>query len=457
MNPDKKHDELPQLQVQVLEEGCPAMDGWESLYLGKDIIFSTWALQSYAFARWDPLIFDVIVLAAGIEYADKVLRRPSLGWARRIRLKIPVHSLDVWSSSTVATALQNAVEFLTGDYWTFEFVQRVLPAKPPSQDSLQFPANTVAVLPYSDGMDSRSVAGILGKAYKNQLVRVRVGSKSWDRKISAKNCEPFTTVPYKVPVRARNRETSGRSRGFKYTIISCIAAYLAGATEIVIPESGQGALGPAIMNVGHGYPDYRNHPFFTKKMEHLYKQLFGSELHFIFPRIWSTKGETLKEFVEVCNGADWKSTRSCWQSNIWAGVNGKLRQCGICAACMLRRVSVHAAGLVEDPDVYIVTDLTAKSMESAVHKGYSKVTKAFKEYAIAGTLHMDDLARMADAAASPIVKRHATLLASVMDLPCQEAEQRLGALLNRHAKEWRNYLESLGEDSFVKQWVRVEI
>jgi hypothetical protein len=73
-----------------------------------------------------------------------------------------------------------------------------------------------------------------------------------------------------------NREVSGRSRGFKFALISGIAAYLANADEIVIPESGQGALGPVLSDVGHAYPDYRNYPLFTRRMEQFFNVLFGT-------------------------------------------------------------------------------------------------------------------------------------------------------------------------------------
>src|SRR3546814_7836085 len=100
---------------------------------------------------------------------------------------------------------------------------------------------TQAVLSYSDGMDSRAVAGIVSQSLGDRLVRVRVGSKSWDRSRDKNRREPFTTVPYDVPCDMPNREASSRSRGFKFALISGIAAYLADAEEIIIPESGQGS------------------------------------------------------------------------------------------------------------------------------------------------------------------------------------------------------------------------
>jgi hypothetical protein len=447
-------DCIPQVEIDVVEPGHQARKGRTALDLGRDVIFSTAGLESYALARWEPLIYDVMVLAAAIEYGDKVLKRLALGWRRRICIRIPMHDPGKWKAPAVASALQDAIEFLTGDNWELEFVSRACKAPSPQQNHLSLPIKTEAVLPYSDGMDSRAVAGILRKSLGDKLVRVRVGSKSWDRKHVKGRPGPFTTVPYRLPCLPSHREPSSRSRGFKFALISCIAAYLAGAEFIVIPESGQGAIGPALVNVGHGYPDYRNHPLFAKKMERFINGLFGTQIKFMFPRIWSTKGETLREYVSVCSDNDWASTRSCWQSNYRSSVNGKLRQCGVCAACLLRRVSVHAACLVEKPDIYIVSNMDAETLDKAVDKDFTKLTRAFREYAIGGVLHMDHLADMAETDAIPIVKRHATLIAPALGLSPEVAERQLSALLLRHADEWGNYLESLGQDSFVKQWTK---
>ena len=66
---------------------------------------------------------------------------------------------------------------------------------------------------------------------------------------------------------------------------------------------------------------------------------------------------------------------------------------------------------------------------------------------------MDDMADMADDEARPIVGRHAALLGNVLRR-AEDVEDRLVGLLERHADEWKEFLRSLGADSFVKKWVR---
>src|SRR5581483_4518967 len=190
-------------------------------------------------------------------------------------------------------------------------------------------------------------------------------------------------------------ESSARSRGFKFAIISATAACLAEAGQVVVPESGQGALGPALVPVGQGYDDYRSHPVFTHRMEALVEALFGHRVHYVFPRLWTTKGETLRQFVEECGDPSWSLTWSCWRQNRHVSVGGRRRQCGVCAACMLRRMSVHAAGQFEPRDHYVWQDLSAKTFDQgavASYRARGKITTASREYAIAGALHLDHLA-----------------------------------------------------------------
>jgi hypothetical protein len=190
------------------------------------------------------------------------------------------------------------------------------------------------------------------------------------------------------------------------------------------------------------------------RMERFIKALFGKSVRYVFPRIWKTKGETLKEFVAIAGPGSWESTRSCWRSNRWSSVEGHRRQCGVCAACLLRRVSVHAAGLSEPADTYVCSDLSAPSLEAGIDPGFTRYSEAFREYALAGVLHMDHLADMAAPDSKPAVGRHAGMLAQALDISAQDAERKLGDLLNRHAEEWKNFMDSLGPNTFVRKWAR---
>jgi hypothetical protein len=445
--------ELPVLRVHVTEQGNPARKDWINCHIGEHLQFSAETLASYFFAKWEPLVFDTLLLAAAVEFCDKTKKRPKLGWGRDIYLRLPVHDPDYWNSESVSSALQRALEFLTGDRWHIDFSKRKKPEPAPQQGLFQLPlSGSVAVIPFSEGLDSRAVSALMEKKYSKGLVRVRLGKKTNDRPLDSSGRPlPFTTVPYKVHA-GTNNESSARSRGFKFALLSGIAAYLANAQKIIVTESGQGALGPTLVTVGQSYDDFRNHPAFMVLMEEFLNAVLGTSLKFEFPRLWFTKGQTLKEYIDLGENAEWATTRSCWQDNRHASVDGERRQCGICAACMLRRLSIHAAGLSEPKETYLWEDLNASTFEEGAPR-LKKIEKVQREYAIAGTLHMDHLANLNDSPAYAFGLRTSTnLLARAMKISSPEAQTNLTTLFSQHQKEWNAFMSYLGPDSFIQQW-----
>jgi 7-cyano-7-deazaguanine synthase in queuosine biosynthesis len=409
-------------------------------------------LERYFFSGWRPDLFDLLVVAAVIEYCDLTVARPSLAWSRHFDVRVAVHDPALWNKPGVLLALTDAASFLTADVWTFEFVGRKRDATKPTQSSLSLDPGWQIIMPYSDGLDSRAVAAITASREKGTLVRVRLGSFGADKQNHDHKNEPFAIVPYKVKVDKRERrESSARSRAFKFCVITGIAAVLAKVQRIIVTESGQGALGPVLAATGQGYPDYRVHPAFTRRMEQLFKGLFGSTTVFEFPRLWSTKGETLAAAASL-GGFKWTDTRSCWQDTRQVAHDGKRRQCGICAACMLRRMSMNTAKLDDPASTYIWENLSATEIRDGAVKGFNKHTPAMEEYAIAGILHMDHLASMAEPGFySPVVDRIARELARVMDADATETQTSVYDLLRRHGKEWQDFLKTLKPRSFVRQ------
>lgn len=445
------------LRVDVTESGQHARRGRIACEIDGDLTFSTSHLESYCLAQWEPVIFDALVVAAAVEFCDRIQRRQVQHWGRNIELRIPVHDFDRWSSPAVFLPLNDALNFLTGDNWIISFVARKVPSFVPQQGSFDIPGDCSAVIPFSDGLDSRAVAGLMHRELGDRLIRVRLGTKGFQPVTDASGKkQPFTSIPYRVkPRKFELVESSARSRGFKFSMVSGIAAYMVKADRIIVTESGQGALGPALVPVGQAYEDYRTHPLFTERMEKLLKSLFGRDLRFDFPRLWYTKGETLAAFARECNdGSSWSKTWSCWQQNRHSSVAGRKRQCGICAACLLRRLSVHAAGLVETSETYVWENLSAKSFEAGAAPAFRHVTGAHREYAIAGALHLDHLATLRSSTANQgTLDLAISQLSRSRSTPETDIRTSLNRLLDKHESEWMQYLDHLGPDSFVANWV----
>jgi 7-cyano-7-deazaguanine synthase in queuosine biosynthesis len=451
------HGGAPRLAVDVVEPGARRRRGWLACQIGENVAFTPEQLESYCFAPWDPIVYDALLVAAAIDFADRTKRRPLLAWRREIALRIPVHDPARWADKPVADALRDSLFFLTGDDWEISFCGRRQPLKPPPQGRFSLPGGLTAVIPFSNGLDSRAVAGLMALEMGDRLIRVRLGSRHYDTDRRSGYRYPFTSVPYTLrPGEKPFVESSTRSRGFKFALISGLAAFLAKAGAVIVPESGQGALGPALLTVGQAYEDYRSHPLFTDRMETFLRALLGHRVRFQFPRLWHTKAETLREFVDRSpDSSSWSRTWSCWQQSRQVSVGGKRRHCGICAACMLRRLSVHAAGLAEPRDTYVWEDLSAATFRAGAAPRFCgrKVTRKFHEYAIAGALHLDHLAAMRASPANAQTLDLATFkLSRSLGLPEAETRARLHRLLMQHEREWKSFIDSLGPSSFMANW-----
>lgn len=443
--------------VDAIELGGEVRDGATSAALGSAINLSIAGLESYFYASWRPELVDLLVIAAAVEYCDLRVKRPAWGWARSFDLRVAVHTLDRWQDPALHNALEEALSFLTGDQWVLSFVQRARPFEQVRQGSLGFDVRDRVIMPYSDGVDSRAVSALVDHAEKGGLVRVRLGTKGVDSQSKDPRECRFMSVPYQVRFDSSQRvESSARSRGFKFAVITGIAAALAHVDRIIVTESGQGALGPILVTSGQSYPDYRVHPAFTQRIEVLFDALTGKAPSYEYPRIWSTKGETIAAAEKLPHPPNWVNTRSCWQGSRQVSFEHKRRQCGICAACMLRRLSMHAARVEESAANYIWEDLSAPEIETGAVPGFTLMTPSLREYAIAGVLHLDHLAGLSGSDVHRrAVIRVARETANALGIPAVEAETNTLALLARHRAEWLAFQESLGPQSFVAKLAQV--
>jgi hypothetical protein len=439
------------LFIDVVERDYPLRDGARGAILGETIKLSIEGLKDFFFADWRSDLVDLLIIAAAVEFCDLSVRRPAWGWARSFDLRVAVHTEGIWNAAPVRGALEEALTFLTGDRWKLSFVNRRDAVVKIGPRRLDLPTNDRVIMPYSDGLDSRAVAALVDDEEKGGLVRVRLGTKGADAAGRSRKKRRFTTVPFEVKLGKRERvESSARSRGFKFAVLTGIAAQLALVDRIVVTESGQGAIGPIIASSGQAYPDYRVHPAFTRRIEKLFEVLTGKRPTYEYPRIWYTKGETLDAANSLLSPPTWHDTRSCWQDARRVSFKGHRRQCGICAACMLRRMSIYRAGIQEAPSEYVWEDLAASVLGEGAVDGFSRMSPAFEEYAIAGILHLDHLAALTSSDLHRrAVRRVARETADALGIDAALGERNLIDLLERHRAEWLAFIFSLGTRSFV--------
>lgn len=417
--------------------------------IGRQITFNAAILDTFDVKGCHPLHYDLLVLCAAIEFADRRWKRPQ-SWSRTLHVTIPVIDLATWQKPAVQDQLQRALRHLTCDEWHFTFVQ-AQNCSPigERQGILNFPTTKTFAIAYSDGLDSRAVSALSGE--RDEGLCIRVANFRNRRK---KGDSYFTQIPFKVKG-FRSNESSFRSRGFQFATVTAIVAHLANLTTVVVPESGQGALGPVLLPLHNIYADYRNHPTFFRRMERFVHAVLNHQIRYEQPRLWSTKGQTLRAFLAVSGKTedDLRSARSCWQNRRIVNTDGGKKQCGLCAACLLRRLSMHAAGITEKPDTYVISDLGAQDVNGALSCVHRKVDQdIMTEYGSVGVRHLQQLADMADLPDSEL-RVHVWEIAAATGADYNETLTNLKALLMTHAQEWQAFMSAQGKQSFLRSWL----
>lgn len=443
---------LPNKCLYVIEDGQKPgralPKGAVTAEVGRHIRFNATALDTFDVKGCKQLHYDNLVLCAAIEFADRRWKRP-LGWRRTLDVVVPVIDLKSWQKPEVLNSLHRVLNHLTGDTWRFTFVQaKNLSPIGSRQMPLDFGKTKTFAVAYSDGLDSRAVSALSGTEAQALCIRV-AGHRQYQK------CGEsyFTQIPFKVEG-YRSNESSFRSRGFEFAAVTAIAAQLSCVSYIVVPESGQGALGPVLLPLHNIYPDYRNHPTFFRKMERFIEALHDFRVRFEQPRLWSTKGQTLRAFLNLAGKTEQhlRSSHSCWQTRRVVNVRGR-KQCGLCAACLLRRLSLHAAGVNEAPETYVVSDLAVPHAGDALSAISQKADRDIMlEYGSVGARHLQHLADMSGLPDADL-RAHASEIAAAIGKSYEETLKKLRTMLGKHAEEWQAFLSAQGEQSFLKGWL----
>lgn len=329
----------------------------------------------------DPLLADWIDIALAAYLSDRLsprrdakVARHAFQWARRMCLKIPLRHPDVWRSPHVDEALRRALDFFTDDEWEFEFVARRGGGRPVESRQFLFtlPVESPArVALFSGGLDSfagaaRAVADlqdhslvfVSGTTNSRQRSAQREQLRALRRLSSRELCHvavPFGLDRRGLP-RGKGEETSQRTRGFLFLTLGAVTALTAGAAELYVHENGVGAINLPYDATQVGTSNSRGvHPLSLLRMGELAEALTGGPFAFRNPYLFQTKGQMCRH-PAVRRLADYiPSTFSCDGYPVQAR---RRPQCGSCTSCLLRRVSLQAAGLSPyDPSDHYVCDL----------------------------------------------------------------------------------------------------
>lgn len=450
--------------VTVVESGAALTEGNHSqVTISDGLAILTGLLHEVCFTEVSPLSHDLSVLLGAVKYADRFVRRKhGAGWARQLRLTVPVYELATWRRDDVASALTDALQYLTGDVWQVYFLKRRRKAAQSGQvPLLDSPDRRRVFIPFSHGLDSFAQSQLLKAGDVGMdVIPVHLRSSRVDGTMkSLGRLAKHELVPIPVSARVnepRHSEQSFRTRPFLYDGLAAYAAVLSGGGEVVIPENGQGSLGGSLVRLGAEAPHRSCHPGFTTRLGRFFKYLTGCEVTFVHPALFQTKGQVLRNLSQVQPDSEaWLAEHpSCSYDARHANRNRKQVHCGVCGNCLLRRMSLFAAGITDTTD-YKVNDLHAESLEEALVDGDKLLTRAsYNDIARNAARSMQRLADLVGGTTQYRVASEAVGLAEYLGRSGSEVRGALDEMLEQHSHEWAGFLEYSGKSSWVAQLAR---
>ena len=323
----------------------------------------------------DSLSLDLCEIAAYVFMADKSFKRGDYGkWTRTFSFLVPVRNPERWNS--VKTILTNTVATLSGDNIEFHFVKKT-DTKPEKRNSVerriesQIPDKheSDCVCLFSGGLDSFAGATYLIKQGKHPLFASHYVSSlkglqaNLIQGIERRFKHDVEHFQYRVTSRTtkdtrfrfENKESSHRARSFMFLSYAAVAAATRGLSNIYICENGVLSLNVPISDARKGTRSTRHaHPLFLQYFNQFINALYDRTFSVQNPFQFWTKAQEAKLLEKMSLHPLIKDTVTCWgypnQTLKYANSN----HCGYCIPCIVRRVSVKAAGLSAYDDQYVI-------------------------------------------------------------------------------------------------------
>lgn len=387
-------------------------------------------------------MIDLLRIASTTYFADRLIRRDrskgSERWPRDISCSIRIRDLDFWGRREIRELVEDTVGFVSGDKWTFEFAADR--SRNNYSKRLDLCDTPPLVCLYSGGLDSagglvhRLAAGVNGATIP-VVVRHRNDIASAVRKQLQRlgtcfetELRPLTTMFSMVrPRKLWAEESSQRARSFLFLGVGSVVAWATDSSSLELYESGIGAINPPLLASMEGSQATRScHPTLLRKMSGLVSLAAERHVAIHLPFGHLTKGEAAARSL-VLNGLQdvALATTSC--------VSYPLRQetgksCGVCPACIFRRLALHAAGIEERRGSYHIDLLDGASM----------ISPRKQKYLRAFLLLVDHLAETNEGRLPIVIARH---LQATEVLETGESEQPYVDLYRRYRAEWLGLLQ----------------
>lgn len=263
-----------------------------------------------------PILADTLEIASYVYAADQALGRGGSlridygnAWDRHFLFDIPVRCLKQWQSPEILTQLENTLNFLSNDHYTFRF--RSFRNPPQTQGHIVFatteqPTECEEVVLFSGGADSLAgaVQEILVGQRRVALVSHRPVNTLYHRQRNlveelTERVQDRTIRPLHVPIcinnsRARVKEFTQRTRSFLFACCGMVIAQLYGLPRLRFYENGITSLNiPITTQLVGGRASRTTHPKVLQDIAHLFSLLLNDSFEVKNPFQFSTKTDVL--------------------------------------------------------------------------------------------------------------------------------------------------------------------
>ncbi len=356
---------LPQNRFRVEYAGGFGAGGGV-LVSGRDFWLDLKAPGRYFFADLPPRLVDLLRVGMAVYAVDRLVRRrrgPSRPWGRNLLVRVEVLDPGFWSGTEALDALRQAVDFVSGDCWDFEFLgdSARYEWRRPLLSNV-FANESPLVCLYSGGLDSATGLGlrvrdcpdrpVIPVTVKHQPGQNDLIQQQFERlkdRLGAR-IEPLVVHSDMGRRDGVKWEPSHRGRSLLFASAGAVTAALSGGSSVEVFESGVGAINVPLMAGMTGSKATRGcHPEFLRLMSRLASLVAEREISFLLPFLDRTKGEMVRS-LDGAGLADLaRATVSC--AHYPLGYH-RYRQCGLCPACLFRRQAMIVGGIEEPQDAY---------------------------------------------------------------------------------------------------------
>lgn len=332
----------------------------------------------------DLLMLAVLVYAADTQISRSLTSQDS--WTREIRLVLPVSNEALWSSN--AELLTTMLNYLTGDFWKLQFLDRPegfdVTSRPLPKGIARATYDGVSL--FSGGMDSLIGAIDEFSSGSKPLLVSHAGESATSD--AQRNCvEKLRTKLPESPfgwLRAwlqfdhdlfpgLGGENTTRARSFLFFALGVLAGTGLGRAFVLrVPENGLIALNVPLDQSRLGSLSTRTtHPYYMARWQELVSGLGIPAT--IYNPFWNlTKGE----MVANCLNQDvlMSTLGSCMSCSSPAKARWKgfaTQHCGYCLPCVIRRAAL-LHGLPKgnvDPTPYTLSDLWSSPLKTNRSEG----------------------------------------------------------------------------------------